>query len=914
MLDKLRALAICRYYSLHGRLQPHEYAHHPAILKIQKEKIENNDLPFYKISNPGSQTSFQSLADSPTPPITATLSSDDFNLKQYKIKISVGNVSQSIDKQQNQNLDPQITHKWMCYLRSENCKNIENYIKKVVFYLHPSYKPNDIIELKKAPFKLYRHGWGEFPIHVQIHFKDSRNKRVDIIHALKLDWALTGKQKCSGETSSIADLLINNFDYIEEIKPIVVQEKTLQKRQDLKANQEELNLNEKQIIRTNSDKIVELEDLLSYPASEFVNASGLDELIDLYTNSNSFDLHSNQSNSNSCFLDSITQLLEDEKCENKVDFLSQIDDTSQSSSNNSSQVFQEAPKRQSQSEIKSSIDDLLSLRPKASPILATTPKTPLITTFTSPIIKIESPVTPKITPIQPSPKKNSKVQIKPKIEVFSQNRHMNSPQTPPVKKCHPQITPVVKSDSKMIKKCVIYKIESNDIKPATFSSPLQFQNKPQVINSTSMTTIVPFPNTNRTNNRTNKSNNPLLNDHNNCLPPTKIHKRFEGKSPVKITPANRTIPSIEFKNHQKEIVEVKQKPVVQSQVQQQQQPQPQNASINQLAQLNQNSIKVYKISESLLQDINKFNTYEDCLKRALKFCPIITSNLSKYQLPFSVQSIKEWYSWPYAKRRANEWMRALTIKKKCNQLMKNTTKWSTKKVMIWLRANGHTPLEYDISKDDDNIKESSKNGYVSSLIPYNNLLLKEIGNFKLRKVDNCDFIDVDSSDDSQSLKLSGNSNGHIHKHQSENMPSSFNDNNYEQVLPLTDGAKYIREQLDLLGLKTYPVNLTQNIACNLIEEFLFNICKQFCNDLIRTTCSDIYSANGGSHFPYELNVLDIYKTINSHSKYDILTNKFMAYSSSSSSSASKTNNSSSLNSNENSVNLTKSFIYESKIK
>ena len=41
-----------------------------------------------------------------------------------------------------------ITHKWMVYIRSSNCNKIENYIKKVIFYLHFSYKPHDVVEVK----------------------------------------------------------------------------------------------------------------------------------------------------------------------------------------------------------------------------------------------------------------------------------------------------------------------------------------------------------------------------------------------------------------------------------------------------------------------------------------------------------------------------------------------------------------------------------------------------------------------------------------------------------------------------------------------------------------------------------------------------------------------------------------------
>ena len=38
----------------------------------------------------------------------------------------------------------------------------------------------------EPPFHLTRRGWGEFPVRIQIHFKDTRNKRIDIIHQLKV--------------------------------------------------------------------------------------------------------------------------------------------------------------------------------------------------------------------------------------------------------------------------------------------------------------------------------------------------------------------------------------------------------------------------------------------------------------------------------------------------------------------------------------------------------------------------------------------------------------------------------------------------------------------------------------------------------------------------------------------------------
>lgn len=79
---------------------------------------------------------------------------------------------------------------------------ISSFITCVRFYLHPSYKPHDVIDVTEAPFKLTRLGWGQFPIRIQLFFVDKRrNKTIDLIHHLKLDNSHSGRQLLGGERS-----------------------------------------------------------------------------------------------------------------------------------------------------------------------------------------------------------------------------------------------------------------------------------------------------------------------------------------------------------------------------------------------------------------------------------------------------------------------------------------------------------------------------------------------------------------------------------------------------------------------------------------------------------------------------------------------------------------------------------------
>jgi hypothetical protein len=125
-----------------------------------------------------------------------------------KRHIIVGNTSQFIKKLMRDN---DATHKWMMYVRGDKHEsNLESYVKNVTFFLHPTYKPNDIVVISKAPFQLMRFGWGEFPVRVQLQFIDPVNKPIDIIHRLKLDQTHCGDQMLGSETVIDVDLLINS--------------------------------------------------------------------------------------------------------------------------------------------------------------------------------------------------------------------------------------------------------------------------------------------------------------------------------------------------------------------------------------------------------------------------------------------------------------------------------------------------------------------------------------------------------------------------------------------------------------------------------------------------------------------------------------------------------------------------------
>lgn len=68
------------------------------------------------------------------------------NRKKRKYRLIVGNISKYTPAKEK---DDNSTHKWMIYVRGPREEpKVSHFIKKVVFYLHPSYAPSDVIELE----------------------------------------------------------------------------------------------------------------------------------------------------------------------------------------------------------------------------------------------------------------------------------------------------------------------------------------------------------------------------------------------------------------------------------------------------------------------------------------------------------------------------------------------------------------------------------------------------------------------------------------------------------------------------------------------------------------------------------------------------------------------------------------------
>lgn len=74
------------------------------------------------------------------------------------------------------------THRWLLSIRAIGEDKLTNYISKVRFYLHPSFSPRNIVDVVNPPFQILRETSQEWPVRLQIFFKDPRNQPMSFTH------------------------------------------------------------------------------------------------------------------------------------------------------------------------------------------------------------------------------------------------------------------------------------------------------------------------------------------------------------------------------------------------------------------------------------------------------------------------------------------------------------------------------------------------------------------------------------------------------------------------------------------------------------------------------------------------------------------------------------------------------------
>lgn len=99
----------------------------------------------------------------------------------------------------------------------------------------------------------------------------------------------------------------------------------------------------------------------------------------------------------------------------------------------------------------------------------------------------------------------------------------------------------------------------------------------------------------------------------------------------------------------------------------------------------------------LLEDVQstEWRCIRDCVRLLAKHLPLIDENATHRSfLPFSAPTLDGFAAWNIGKQRSAEWMRSKLIQQilqSCRFVNRETT-WTTKKIMMWCRRQGYSPL------------------------------------------------------------------------------------------------------------------------------------------------------------------------------------------------------------------------------
>ncbi|KAI8099183.1 uncharacterized protein BX664DRAFT_15336 [Halteromyces radiatus] len=200
----------------------------PSMLPIETTAtISTTDKSTSTIASPstpgGSSAPLTPISENPEEGKTESLTSaiaEKGSRFYIKRRIVVGNVSKYIPPEKRDPTLKNYTHKWMIYVvEPPQDQDKKPFLTGVRYHLHPSYKPYDVVDVTESPFRLTRLGWGEFPIRLQLYFVDKRrNKSLDVIHHLRLDYTLSGRQMLGNERGFDIELDRNtNFEDVTTI-------------------------------------------------------------------------------------------------------------------------------------------------------------------------------------------------------------------------------------------------------------------------------------------------------------------------------------------------------------------------------------------------------------------------------------------------------------------------------------------------------------------------------------------------------------------------------------------------------------------------------------------------------------------------------------------------------------------------
>lgn len=209
LLRQLKRSVVSQYYASSRS----NVRKHPAIVKVEEEEAAvsggETSKVFGSAANVNEGLATRKSARKRTMP-QPTVGEPSRPLVTLSLRFYVGTMCKYLG-----NSDTGLsTHKWTVYLRNcdTNKENICHHIAKVTFILHDSYKPHNVVKVRKEPFKITREGWGEFSMKIHISFSErEHNRNVELVHPVNFLHVKSAIPVISLETPIDIELTTSQF-------------------------------------------------------------------------------------------------------------------------------------------------------------------------------------------------------------------------------------------------------------------------------------------------------------------------------------------------------------------------------------------------------------------------------------------------------------------------------------------------------------------------------------------------------------------------------------------------------------------------------------------------------------------------------------------------------------------------------
>ncbi|KAK6181684.1 hypothetical protein SNE40_009491 [Patella caerulea] len=918
MMDRLRACIVANYYGSLDQQKyslkstPVQHSIHPAIKSHLGKTVKGTPTPqpSHTVTSSDVQKSSQNvplISKMEEIPETFELKSSNNTVSnehelrdsRFKIKkrIIIGNVSKYIPVDKRETND-QSTHKWMVYVRGpKDQPNINGFVKKIWFFLHPSYRPNDLVEICQPPFHLTRRGWGEFPIRIQLHFVDSRDKKVDVIHHLKLDRTYTGLQTLGAET--IVDVELEREEYTDVNIPKSITSCST----DLNINISNLNKNtclidsRNENTKTNDSETnilavqngVSKQDvnhtIMHSPMkrtqfkTELVNGNNLES-----QQKHSVTLDINLTPNTPLQKSTVPSTIIDTKPTQGQTIYLRCKDTKGNIllvpktvvNNNDKPVAQKA-------------NQMTSFRissPSASPSRAQNNDTKSL--LVQQKAQVINPVKPQVFAAPPKPSVQLVVTSK-GLQILPQASTVNSITTP-------------QNTLKMQSLLTLNKPNTSSSKPVSL---LLNHGNPQSGNTPKLQ-ITKDGLINASANR--KQNVPLIQNSNqksllgsqkltvSSIPPVSnpspsvmlasvgsktflLQVKGEDEINRSQTSAHHVNPNLTItnQNHGKKVYFNN----LQKSITVRQQLNERKKKEELLNRLNCNFEpgpekrthvwkKKTKVEETIIDPLrlDDYNDIISLIKAAVKRHPLVKHGIDRYTHPYCAYSYEHWLGWNIGKRRASEWQRASCVRKFIiaslkGDMFKGKQLWSTKQIMFWCRLHAFSP--HYLERKDENVicvktvDSEHKADLVNSLTD-----IKEI----ISQLPP-DITTSDNSDDDVDI-ISIESPAKIKVEVKEERVLSGEE---PLFLPPSDQAIFIQDTCQKIGVKLKPVDLEENVFGSACEDMIFNAMKNFAEDILRKSFS--YQQESDKKNDGTIRVEDVYQALYTTPVTDFITNSHL---------------------------------------